>query len=316
MISRRDSLKLIGAAAASAVLTHSSCSRLPVRENSRFRYCLNTSTIRGQEPGLVGAIEIAAEAGYDGVELWVNEIKDYLNKGNSLSELYRIIQANNLVVEGAIGFAPWIVDDEQERHLGFRQMEEEMNLMSELGCRRIAAPPAGYNNIPGLDYQEAGLRYRQLLDLGRKTGVMPHLEFWGASRSLYNLGQALLVAASANDPDVRLLGDVYHLFRGGSGFNGLNLLRGNIIELFHMNDYPGDIPREEQNDADRVFPGDGAAPMKSIIAQLDEMGGTKILSLELFNREYWKMDALAVASEGLQKMKQMVGAPGYQVNHS
>jgi 2-keto-myo-inositol isomerase len=313
MISRRDSLKLMGAAAAAVIASSSSCSRLPVRGNTKFRYCLNTSTIRGQEPGLVGAIEIAAAAGYDGVELWVNEIKEYRDKGNTLSELHRIIQANGLVVEGAIGFAPWIVDDQQERQQGFRQMEEEMNMMAELGCRRIAAPPAGYNQKSGLDYQVAGERYRQLLDLGRKTGVMPHLEFWGASRSLYNLGQALLIAVAADDPDVRILADVYHLFRGGSGFNGLNMLRGNVIEIFHMNDYPGDIPREEQNDAHRVFPGEGAAPMKNIIAQLDEMGGTKVLSLELFNREYWKMDALEVAAEGLQRMEKLVGE---QVNQS
>jgi sugar phosphate isomerase/epimerase len=47
-----------------------------------------------------------------------------------------------------------------------------------------------------------------------------------------------LVAAAANDPDVKILGDVYHMFKGGSGFNGLKMIRGNILEMMHMNDFP------------------------------------------------------------------------------
>jgi hypothetical protein len=35
------------------------------------------------------------------------------------------------------------------------------------------------------------------------------------------------------------------------------------------------------------------------------MGGTKVLSLELFNETYWKQDALQVANTGLQKMKRL-----------
>jgi len=31
-----------------------------------------------------------------------------------------------------------------------------------------------------------------------------------------------------------------------------------------------------------------------------------VLSLELFNRDYWQQDALLVATTGLQKMKRLV----------
>jgi 2-keto-myo-inositol isomerase len=36
------------------------------------------------------------------------------------------------------------------------------------------------------------------------------------------------------------------------------------------------------------------------------MGGTKVLSLELFNEAYWKQDALTVCKTGLEKMKKVV----------
>ena len=37
-------------------------------------------------------------------------------------------------------------------------------------------------------------------------------------------------------------------------------------------------------------------------------GATPVLSLELFNREYWKQDANDVAKVGLEKMKAAVAA--------
>lgn len=275
-------------------------------EETVFKYCLNTSTIRGQNPGLLKSLEIASRAGYDYVELWISDILKYTDGGKSINSLKKVIVDNRLKVANSIGFAPWMIEDDDDRKKGFIQMEKEMGLVAELGCSRIAAPPAGVKNDKPLDLFKAGERYKQLLDLGRKTGVMPQLEFWGSSKIFYHLGQALMVLAVANDPDGRLLADVFHLFRGGSGFNGLKMLNGKVIEVFHMNDYVSSISLEQQSDKDRVFPGDGVAPVKQIVNDLRNMGGTKILSLELFNQEYWKQDLLTVAKTGIEKMQELV----------
>lgn len=271
---------------------------------AQFRYCLNTSTVRGQNPGLLKYIEIASKAGYDGIELWIGDIKSYLKEGNSVEKLKKYIRDHHLTVENAIGFAPWMVEKETEQKAGFAQMREEMEILAELGCTRVAAPGIGAK--APVDLFKAGQSYKELLDLGRSTGVMPQLEFWGAFTPFHHLGQTLMVAAIANDPDVRLLPDVYHLFRGGSGFEGLKMINGHLIEVFHLNDYPGNIPREQQEDKDRVYPGDGIAPLGQIISALNDMGGPKVLSLELFNPGYWKQDPLTVAQTGLNKMKEQV----------
>jgi sugar phosphate isomerase/epimerase len=134
---------------------------------------------------------------------------------------------------------------------------------------------------------------------------MPQLEFWGASGTLYKFSQALAIAAAANDKDARILVDIYHLFRGGSGFEALGLVNGKVIEIIHINDYP-DKPVDEQTDSDRVYPGDGVAPLKQVLLNLKSIGGTKVLSLELFNKTYWAQDAMLVAKTGLQKMRSLV----------
>lgn len=305
-MNRRDVIKSAGLVSALAMVPQLAFSQRK-QSPAKFKYCLNTSTIRGQKPGLVKYVEIAAQAGYDSLELWLPDIKEYQSQGNSLKSLKKLLDDSKVTVEDAIAFSAWMVDDEQQRKAGFAQMKEEMEIMAELGCTRIAAPPSGVRATDApLDLFKVGERYKQLLDLGRQTGVMPQLEFWGGHPLFFQLGQVLMAAAVANDPDVRILPDIYHLFRGGSGFEGLKLVNGKIIEVMHINDFPGDIPREQQNDGHRVYPGDGAAPIKQIIKDLSDMGGTKILSLELFNQEYWKNDPLNVAKTGLEKMKKMV----------
>ena len=302
MINRRNAIKSIGLGSG-LLLTNQIASAQSSKKESQFSYCLNTSTIMGQNSGLLGNLEIAAQAGYDGVELWIRDIQAYLEAGNTLGSLRKKIKDSGLEFENAIGFAPWMVDDDQKRKAGFEQMEKEMGILAELGCKRVAAPAAGVTGQ--VDLFKAGERYRELLDLGRKTGVMPQLEFWGAFTYFHHLGQVLMVAAVANDPDARILPDVYHLFRGGSGYEGLKMLNGDLIEIFHMNDYVDTIPREKQEDKDRVYPGDGAAPFKQILTDLKQMGGKKVLSLELFNPSYWKEDPHQVARIGLSKMKKL-----------
>ncbi|MCC6289515.1 MAG: sugar phosphate isomerase/epimerase [Chitinophagaceae bacterium] len=307
MLNRRDLLKYTGITTIGAILPgFSTYAETHKNGAGTFRYCLNTSTIMAQKPGLLKMLDIASAAGYDGVELWITDIKEYL-KNNAVDSLAKYIKDKNLVFENAISFTTWMVSDDAKRRQGLKDLEEEMKMLAALGCRRVAAPPSGVKKGDVIDFQKAGSYYREILDLGRKYGVMPQLEFWGASGTLYNLGQALAIAASANDPDARILPDVYHLFRGGSGFNGLKLVNGNAIEIIHINDYPASKPVNEQTDADRVYPGDGAAPLKEILTTLKAIGGTKVLSLELFNKTYWQQDALLVAKTGLEKVKKIVG---------
>jgi 2-keto-myo-inositol isomerase len=304
---RRDAIKTVSVAAGLPFLApaHYTAAKekLP-SPTDKFMYSLNTSTVSGHKPGVGRYIDIAARAGYDCIELWISDIRAYISSGKSLNALKKLSDDSKLPIVNAIGFATWMTDDEEKRKAGFAQMREEMDIMAALGCPRIAAPAAGITTPP--DLLRVGERYKELLNLGRQTGVMPQLEFWGPSL-FYHLGQAMMAAAVANDTEVHILADIFHLYRGNSGFDCLKMLDGGVIDIFHMNDYPGAIPREQLQDKDRVFPGDGAAPLGQILSHLYRMSGPKILSLELFNRNYWDLDPLLVAKTGLEKMKKAVG---------
>ena len=49
-------------------------------------------------------------------------------------------------------------------------------------------------------------------------------------------------------------------------------------------------------------------PKKELFRDLRAIGYRGMLSLELFNRDYWKQDALTVAKTGLEKMRVLVKA--------
>ncbi|HEY3394845.1 MAG TPA: sugar phosphate isomerase/epimerase [Lacipirellulaceae bacterium] len=270
-----------------------------------FRYCFNTSTIRGQKLTLAEEIDIAAEAGYQAIEPWIGEIEAHLRNGGTLADLKKQISDRGLTVESAIGFAEWAVDDDDRRAKGIEQARRDMDLVQQIGGKRIAAPPAGATDVSNIDYLKVAERYHALLTLGDHMDVIPQVEVWGFSQTLNRLGQALLVAIESGHPQACVLPDVYHLYKGGSDFDGLKLLGSAAVHVFHMNDYPATPPRHAIGDKDRVYPGDGIAPIADIIRTLRAIDFNGFLSIELFNPDYWRRDPLQVARQALQKMQEL-----------
>ena len=285
-----------------------------------FGFCLNTSTVwdkGGNSRPIVELVDIAVKAGYDAIEPWVREIDVYVKEGGSLKELRKRIENAGLKVADVIGFAEWVVEDPDRRRRGLEQAKRDMDWAAQIGSPRIAAPPVGATGgtskrddpkftQPVIDLIAAADRYRALLDLGKTMGITPMVEIWGFSKTLRRLGEALCVAAECGDSHGAILPDVYHLYKGGSDFAGLGLLAPNAVGIFHVNDYPK-IDREKIVDADRVYPGDGIAPLKEVFAALRKAGYSGYVSLELFNREYWKQDPHEVAKTGLAKTKAAAG---------
>jgi 2-keto-myo-inositol isomerase len=103
-----------------------------------------------------------------------------------------------------------------------------------------------------------------------------------------------------------VLPDFYHIYKGGNDFASLGMIEASRMHCFHINDYPGEPSIEDIGDKDRVFPGDGVCPLPKLIRQLVDHGFRGAFSLELFNPDYWKRDAQAVANEGLRKCKAVI----------
>src|SRR5262245_45919398 len=93
--SRREVIgSVVGSfAAASAASAQSGPAKAPPTKakprpaNEPFGYCLNTSTIRGNQLDIVKVVEAASKAGFQAIEPWINELDAYTKNGGSLKDL-------------------------------------------------------------------------------------------------------------------------------------------------------------------------------------------------------------------------------------
>lgn len=194
-----------------------------------------------------------------------------------------------------------------------RSKRRDMELVARLGGTLIAAPPMGATEVADLDLRRAAERYGALCEIGREIGVRPLVEVWGFSQTLSRLGEAAFIAIESGAGDAGILADVYHLHKGGSPPTGLAILNSAHLPLFHVNDYPATPGREQIQDAQRVYPGDGVAPLGEIFGVLNSIGFDGYVSLELFNPAYWSGDPLETARTGLEKLRRAgVKNPAYE----
>ncbi|MCP4645904.1 MAG: sugar phosphate isomerase/epimerase [bacterium] len=270
---------------------------------SPWPICINTSTIRPCT--LQDKIRIAAEAGYDGIEPWVNDLEKYEAEGGDLKALGAEIRDRGLFVPNVIGLWSCMPATPEAFQASLEATRNRMRIMAAIGSQHAAA-------IPTPDREDFDLAwgthcYRELLRIGREEfNIIAAFEFVGFLKGVHRLGQACAIAIDANDPDACVIADTFHLSRGGSGFKGVQHIAGDLIANFHWNDVPADPAPDQQGDEHRIYPGDGILPLVELLKDLKAIGYTGPLSLEMFNRAQWEQDPLEVARTGKRKMMDLI----------
>ncbi|MDZ4859202.1 MAG: sugar phosphate isomerase/epimerase [Candidatus Hydrogenedentes bacterium] len=295
-----------GALAASTAAAAKEPKKTYQDKQSPWPVVLNASTIR-KSPGVdqtpaLDKIRIAAEAGYDGIELWMNDLEELEKNGNKLTDVAKEIKDRGLFVPNVIGLWDGMPPTQEEWEKSLTVTRDRMRMVSEVGSRHVAALP--FPDRENFDLRWGTDRYRDLLHIGRDDyNIAVTMEFIGFLKGLNRLGQACCIAIDCDEPTATVLPDTFHLYRGGSGFTGIKHLQPELIADFHWNDVPASPAQYELRDRDRVMPGDGILPLTQCLKDLHEIGYTGPLSLELFNEQYWALDPKETARIGLEKMR-------------
>jgi sugar phosphate isomerase/epimerase len=267
---------------------------------SPWPLCLDTATIR--PASLLDKVRIASEAGFDAIEPWDGELRDFERDGGSLADLRRRIEDAGLFVPSVIGLWNAIPPTRAEWDAGLPATRDRMRMASAIGARHIQVIPQPARPWPEFDLAWASARYRDLLEIGLgEFDLNPAMVFVQFLPGAARLGQAAAIALDADHPKARIIPDVFHMHIGDSGFSGLRQLQGDFIAIFQFNDAPATPAKVDLKDEHRVFPGDGILPLEQCLRDLRDIGFERCVSLELYNPEYWKRDALSVAEEGRRK---------------
>ncbi len=266
-----------------------------------FKTALNASTLFPFGLDIKQQVRVAAEAGFEGIEVWIKDLDAYVTHGGTMHHLRTYIADTGITVANAIAFFSWADSDAAVRATGLQQAEREMRMLAELGCPAIAAPP--YGNVESTTLEVMADHFANLVDRAHKIGIEPYLEFWGRAKTLSRLSEAVFVALESRLPDVKILLDPFHMYTGGSDITNLAYLRGANIGIVHVNDYPAVPGRDQIGDNERVFPGEGIAPTHELARWLEQIGYHGYLSLELFRENYGGAGAIDVATRGLAAME-------------
>jgi sugar phosphate isomerase/epimerase len=268
---------------------------------AEFRFGLNTSTIR--PASLMDKIRVTAEAGYDAIELWVNDVEAYVAEGHKLTEVTKRLDDLGLERPSMISLRDWCVEDDQEFQQAVEKARRQLDIARALKVERIVAgPPRGK-----VDLEMASRRYGEILKVSLEFGVPASVEFLGFVETVNTLEDAWAICSGTAMSEATVTPDAWHIFRGGGDSKTLDAIPADHISCVHWNDAPAEPARVDQNDSHRVYPGDGILDLKALADQLRAKPWNGVLSLELFNPDLWKQDPLKVAKTGLAKMKQSIG---------
>jgi 2-keto-myo-inositol isomerase len=313
VLSRREVLAgavaAVSALGASSIAPEARAQQLPAGRtrpaNEPFGYCLNTSTIRGNNLDIAAVVNAASKAGFHAIEPWITELDRYTSNGGTLKDLGKRIADAGLTVENAIAFNSFLDDDDTRRAASMEKLKTDMDKVAQIGGKRIAVPP-GNNRTAAVSLDNAARYYREALEMGEKMAVQPLLELWGTHPVLGPLSHGIYVTVAAGRADASLLLDVFHLYKSGTPFTALKQINGASLHVMHLNDYPQAADPSTLNDSNRIYPGDGVAPLRQIFRDLRDNGFRGYFSLELFNKEYWAKSADENLRTAMEKIRAAV----------
>ena len=265
-----------------------------------FVVCLNTSTIKPQP--LLEKIRVAAAAEYDGVELWINDVYEFVGRGGEVSEIEKALSDHGLIVPCSIAARGWGDAVGQEYNLALDEVKRRLEMAARIGAPYLVATPPR----EPCDLEQIAERYRDLLKLGREAGVKPTFEYISFFKSVPRLSDAWKVVQDANNEDATLILDAFHNYNSGSTMDDLRQIPVGKISHYHIDDADPNKPPLTQTDPDRVMPGDGSIDLKAEIEILRSGGYQGTVSLELFNAELWAQDPLDVAKRGRDRLREIL----------
>jgi sugar phosphate isomerase/epimerase len=265
-----------------------------------FTLCLNTSTIKPQP--MLEKIRLTAEAGFEAIELWINDIYEFVGQGGEVRDIEHALADHGLPVVSMIAARAWGEAIDVEYPIMLDEVKRRLELCARLGSSWLVCSPPRLS----CDLDQITQRYKDILKLGRQVGVRPTFEYISFFGSIFQLKQAWQVVEQSGDPQATLILDAFHSWNSKSTLDDLRRIPGDRISHYHIDDADPNIPATRQKDPDRVMIGEGAIDLRSEIQVLREIGYEGAISLELFNQQLWSQDPSEVLKIGIDRIRALL----------
>ncbi|MFJ4837069.1 bifunctional sugar phosphate isomerase/epimerase/4-hydroxyphenylpyruvate dioxygenase family protein [Streptomyces sp. NPDC088746] len=248
---------------------------------------------------LTEKLTAAARAGFDGVEIFEN---DLIGSPLSPEEIGERTADLGLTIDL---FQPMrdieaVPADEFARNL--RRAEHKFRLMRRLGADTVLVC-SSVSPYAVDDDALAAEQLRRLADLAQESGIRVAYEAlaWGRHVSTYE--HAWRIVEAADHPALGVCLDSFHILARGSDIAGIEDVPGDKIFFLQLADAPQmslDVLQWSRHH--RCFPGQGDLDVTGLVRAAVRAGYDGPLSLEVFNDVFRQADAGRTAVDALRSL--------------
>jgi 4-hydroxyphenylpyruvate dioxygenase len=248
---------------------------------------------------LAEKMEAAAAIGFDGVEIFEN---DLLTFEGSPTDVRYLAESLGLSITCFQPFRDFESMPEPQRARNMDRAERKFDVMQQLGatlllvCSNVS--PASID-----DDARAAADLAEMAERARKRGLRVGFEALAWGRNVNKWRHAWRIVKAADHPALGLIVDSFHTLALNDDLAGLSEVPTEKIFLAQLADAPKlsmDVLSWSRHF--RNFPGQGALPVASFVRDLIAAGYRGPLSLEIFNDEFRSAPARLMARDGLRSL--------------
>jgi 2-keto-myo-inositol isomerase len=250
------------------------------------------------------AMEGWAKAGIKAVEPDLNKVREFAQQ-ESPAKAKQLLDDLGLKAVSSSNqlFLP---EPGEQRAKAIEDLKWKVELAQQIGADRLVCPSAGAGMYTADDYKKGVDNMREAAEIAKPHGITLMLEFARTSRFAQCLPTALKLVRECNHPNFRVMMDTWHFWGGTSKFEDLDLLRDGELAHLHFEDVPAEPIRELQQQANRVYPGEGIVPLRRIVELLKKKKYSGPTSLEMFNPAIQSADPYEVAKRARAAIEPLI----------
>ena len=245
-------------------------------------------------------LEAAAAIGFDGVEIFENDLLTY---DGSPEDVRAIAEGLGLAITIFQPFRDFEAMPDPQRRRNLDRAERKFDVMQALGTDLVLVcsnvQPAAIN-----DPQRAAADLQEMAERAHRRGLRVGYEALAWGRHVNRWRQAWEIVRAADHPALGLIVDSFHtlaLHDDPSGIAALPADKLFFVQLADAPDLSMDVLSWSRHF--RNFPGQGTLPVAGFVRAVIAAGYRGPLSLEIFNDEFRAAPARLIARDGLRSLR-------------
>jgi 4-hydroxyphenylpyruvate dioxygenase len=245
-------------------------------------------------------IEAAAKAGFDGIEVFREDLVYFDGKPADVARLAKSAGIEILSLQSLRDFE---ARPNQDRDWARRRASRFLDLAVEIGAPLLVV--CANTRADTLDDEErAAEDLAWLAEQAQGRGVRIGYEALSISHIVRTYVNAWRIVQHADHPNLGLIVGAVHTLVMQQNFDQLATIPADRLFMVHM----ADAPRMNMDPRlltrhFRVFPGQGEQPVAALYGRLEQIGYRGSLSLEIFNDQVRAMPPTMVADDGIRSIR-------------